>query len=423
VKVFIVKYGEDLPLPGHSIRHQRTTLINNVLNQRGHETVWWSSSFRHHTKSFYVHADTSFKINPLSELRLLHAPGYDKHLSLTRLWNHGLIAKKLKRDFEALRHNPPDLLFVSYPAIETSYVSAQYAKIWNIPLVLDARDMWPDTFLEPVPLSLRLPFRIALEPYFAMGRYAFKGASAVFGITEEFVDWGIKKANRVRGPFDRSYPLAYEDRKISEFERQAAQIFCDTILKTKVPVRLRALFAGSFSRHFDFDPILKAAAANPACQFILCGNGDTLNKTLRDASGLHNVIFPGWIDFPKLRMLQESSHVGLAPYKNTPSFSKSLPNKIVEYMAKGLVVASSLKGYAEDIIAKERLGFTYDIEKAESLSDRLKNLQPESSEFQLQRHKNLEYFEKHFKAETVYQDLVITLETIVSGQRTFEIVA
>ncbi len=423
MKVYIVKYGEDLPLPGHSIRNQRTTLVNKILNDRGHETIWWSSSFHHHTKSFYVEKDTSFQINPLSELRLLHAPGYKKHLSFARLWNHGMIAKKLRRDFEALKNDPPDVLYVSYPAIETAFVSAQYAKLWNIPLVLDARDMWPDTFLEPAPRALRPLVRLLFEPYFAMSRSAFSKASSILGITEEFVEWGLEKAGRPREPFDRSFALAYEDRNISESERKNAEKYCADILKSKSPVRLRALFAGSFSRHFDFKPILRAAAADPSCQFVLCGHGDTLEQTRTEAAGLPNIIFPGWIDFPKLRVLQELSQIGLAPYKNTPSFLKSLPNKMVEYMAGGLVIASSLSGHSEKIISENDLGFAYDFKVPDSLAAQLKMIQTDSPAFKRQSDKNREYFQRHFQAESVYQELVNTLEKVASDHRTFKIVA
>ena len=41
----------------------------------------------------------------------------------------------------------PDLIYVSFPPIETSLAAVVYAKINKIKIIIDVRDLWPEIFL------------------------------------------------------------------------------------------------------------------------------------------------------------------------------------------------------------------------------------------------------------------------------------
>ena len=50
----------------------------------------------------------------------------------------------------------PDIILTSIPSIELSKVAVKYANKFNIPIVLDIRDLWPDVFFEILPKSTQL---------------------------------------------------------------------------------------------------------------------------------------------------------------------------------------------------------------------------------------------------------------------------
>ena len=51
-------------------------------------------------------------------------------------------------------------------------------------------------------------------------------------------------------------------------------------------------------------------------------------------------------------------HLGFVPYKPRFDFSRSLPNKFVEYLCHSLPIISSLDGCVEDELIKNKIGFS-----------------------------------------------------------------
>ena len=125
----------------------------------------------------------------------------------------------------------------------------------------------------------------------------------------------------------------------------------------------RLYFVGSFSSAFDFRPVQLAAqaamAGNDNLQFVLCGDGAQIDPVKAMMRDLDNVIFPGWIDRPKIESLASRSIASLAPYRNTPDFILSIPNKVVDSLALGLPILSPLRGEVARLIEQERVGLRY----------------------------------------------------------------
>ena len=69
--------------------------------------------------------------------------------------------------------------------------------------------MWPDIFIDKSPYYLRFISKIFLRILFNKTKYIFKHATAITGMTNEFIDWGLKKANRERTNIDIAFPFGY----------------------------------------------------------------------------------------------------------------------------------------------------------------------------------------------------------------------
>jgi len=416
MRIWLVTVGEPLPLGNHAERLLRTGALANVLAARGHHVVWWSSTVDHNRKVHRFDADTTVQLRDHVKLRLLHSVLYRRNISIARLLNHRGVARKFAAQAED--ESRPDVILCSLPTIELSVEVVQYGRAHGVPAILDLRDMWPDILVGIAPRWARRGARLLLSPMFRDIRRACAGATALVGITPQFVDWGIGYAGRARTPLDRDFPLAYTERSPS----------ADAIVEAEhhweqLGVRREdfvACFFGTIRPQIETSTIIRAArilarTSTKRFRFVLCGDGEDLERMRREAADCPSVLFPGWVDSAKIWTLMRRSTVGLAPYRSTPDFVASIPNKPIEYFSAGLPVISSLGGVLADLLAKHDCGVTYANESAEELARTLDGLTPADLARKSQNARRL--FSSSFVGEKVYCAMADYLEEVAHVQR------
>jgi glycosyltransferase involved in cell wall biosynthesis len=351
---------------------------------------------------------------------LLHPRiGYSGHVSFARILNHYLVADRFHRF--ACNESVPDIILCSLPTLELSVEATAYGRKNSVPVVIDARDMWPDIFLEPVPVLLRPLAKVALQPFRAMARRACSGASAVIGITPRFVEWGLMYAGRERAALDRDFPLAYPEPRLPAADLSSA-------IRRWVSMGVRkdrfvACFFGMLgARHLlEIEPVIEAARILKGHErdflFVLCGTGDQLDCYKHLAKDCPNVLFPGWLGAADIWALMQLASVGLAPYASSPSFVISVPNKAIEYFCGGLPVVSSLKGTLAELLAAHRCGATYENGNAQELAALLVDLRAHPVRLAEMSQNARSLHESRYKAETVYQNMVDHLIQVCQSAR------
>ena len=60
--------------------------------------------------------------------------------------------------------------------------------------------------------------------------------------------------------------------------------------------------------------------------------------------GIDNVIFPGWIDPPKIEYLFQCCSGSIMPYRNIENFKLNITNKVSDSLAYGLPIVTTLEG-------------------------------------------------------------------------------
>jgi len=411
--IWILQTGEPLHSDKGNPRPMRAMNLSNKLVERGHRVVLWTSAFHHQTKSHRSRIYKEIKISENLEIRLIPSSGYKSNISLSRLYDHCVLAWNLSKALKACDKGP-DVAFVGYPPIEVAYIMGAWLKKNQIPFLVDIKDQWPSVLVEGFPRSLKFFARLILTPYYFMGKKSMHDASGICAHTSGFLNWSLTFSKRERSNNDFVAPLTTPNDKIEYELMNRAQHWWSSqgVAKTSM---LRVIFVGSFSsRVFDFDAIFSAASAlmaqNINCEFILCGDGDR-NRELRSIAQDHeNVRIIGWIDRPKIRALALISNVSIAPYISTENFTPSIPNKIVDSLMFGLPILSSLTGAVATLISENNIGCTYrdslelgacirslavDSELQERMSDNAKNL-----------------YESKFEFNQVYDGLVEHLENL-----------
>ena len=125
--VWILQTGEPLHTDGGNPRPMRAMNLANALISSGHKVVIWSSSFSHQEKKHRVNKSENVILNEQLEIRFTHSPGYKRNIGFGRLYDHLILAKNLHRLLK-IEQTYPDVAFIGFPPIETSFVMSHWLK-------------------------------------------------------------------------------------------------------------------------------------------------------------------------------------------------------------------------------------------------------------------------------------------------------
>lgn len=402
--VWLVTIGEPLPRDGCQERLLRTGILADHLSREGHQVSWWTSAFDHVRKKQRSAGDERIAIAAGYNLWLLHANRYSRNVSLRRIINHRSIARKFRK--LAPREPRPDVILCSWPTVELCVEAVRLGNIWGVPVVLDIRDMWPDAILDLAPRVLRPAARIAMRSAYQDARYAASHATAITGITDKIVDWGLRFAGRSRSEWDRAFAMGYQIQTAASERDEEALEFWRTRGISGSKSAFIVCFFGTIGRHFEFETVFRAARrleqTSRGIKFVLCGDGPHLSRWRQSAAACPNIILPGWVDAAKIRSLMRLSSAGLAPYVSSWDFAISIPNKPVEYLSAGLPVVSSLQGELAELLAINECGLTYRNGSADDLVRVLADCYDHPTKLAKMAENAARLYQSRFVAETIY---------------------
>lgn len=377
MRVWLLTVGEPLPIDSDHPRLHRCGLLAENLVKRGIEVVWWTSGYDHSAKSTRFAQSTPIEVNDRLKIWCLRSRPYRRNVSIARILANRDIAAEFRS--KAPHEGQPDVLFASYPILELAEAGGDYARSRSIPAAVDVRDLWPDIWPTILPRPLQPAAHVALAPFYAQSRRVLRLFPSICGITEPMVDWGLQRANRIRSPWDRSFPLAYPRTLYAAAALEDARRFWSLRLASMPTAALTLCYFGTMSKRTRLDVVVDAIRLLPEkaraqTRVILCGTGENLDSLVKQAANLPQIFFPGWVNGPKIQILAELSNAGLLPYPSEPDFERSIPNKAIEYLAYGLPVLASLKGPVLNLISEEACGKTYRETDAVTLATTLLDL-------------------------------------------------
>jgi len=409
VRVWFIEIGEPLPVE-EGKRLLRYGRFTDWLARRGHEVVWWACDFSHAEKT-HVTLPGEHLLQSGVRLRVAHGPGYSHNMSLRRIWHHRAVSRRIgeQLDEAARRGQLPDAIICPIPTVENAAMIEKFAAKWRVPYMLDIRDEWPTELVRAAPRGLRSLARIALTLQFRSARRAAKHAFGILGVTQRQLEYGLALAGRAFNAgqdavFYHGYtpvPCAPSGRAEANAWWRAQGLHPDAKVIS---------FAGTLGVSFDFGPVFAAARTlhekgRRDVQFVIAGDGDARQRLIEDAGPLagKTVLFPGWIDQPRIDALLMLSTAALAPY--IPATSMSLPNKFFEYMAYGLPVLSSCSGESEALVRGHELGIQYDPEDDMGFATALSRVIDDSAARAKMSKNARALFEGRFRDERLYEEM------------------
>ena len=413
MRVWLINTSEMTPADDGAPRLRRTGLLAEALVEAGHEVLWWNATFQHSMKRQRFHGDTSIRVDDGYRIRFLRAPGYRRNISLARVWNHCLTAWKFRKCASA--EQTPSLVVCSFPTIELSDAAVSFGRSYGVPVLLDIRDMWPDIFVQLVPRWCRQPVRLALSHLYRQARRACARADAISGHTSAFVDWALQLGQRPKTELDRDFPFGYRSRPASEDDIAKGKRIWECRGVTNAPQRPIICFFGAVGRQFDWKTLLAAARElerRTNVLFVICGVGDCLDTCRQLATGISNVLLPGFVSQAEIWGLMELSSLALAPYVQRADFEASIPNKAIEYLAGGLPILTSLRrGELPELLRAHGCGASYGTD-GNLLACIILGLLNNRDCLQEMGQNARRLFESRFTAEEVYREMVRHLEVV-----------
>lgn len=409
MNVWLVCLGEPLIIDKNTPRLLRMSILADVLTKNGHSVLYWCSTFNHHQKEQRFDIDMYVKLSDQYSINLLKGIPYTKNFSFKRYYSN---LKFAFRFFKKAKQMPekPDIILCSLPTLELCVAATKLGNCWNIPVILDARDMWPDVFEEFLPKYIRYLKGVIFYPFRLQLRWACRKATALSGISDPYVDWEISNSNRTRNEMDKSFPHGYEEKFLSKNDYNLQLIrWSEKGIVSNKGTFIICMFSAFGLHALELDIVFKAAeyfiAKGMAVQFVLCGDGPTLNNYKLKSQHLSNVIYPGWVNSNEIWSLMKMSSMGIVPYKNLDNYILNIPNKPIEYMSAGLPIICSVKGLIKQLIDKYHIGVLYDNDNVNSLIEQIENLYNNPEELMKMRKNAYLLFKEKFDSNIVYQDM------------------
>ncbi len=415
MRIWLTTVGEPLPVGAAADRLWRTGLLAEILAERGHEVLWWTSTVDHIRKKLFVKGEPRIHSRTGASIQFLEGRLYRRNVSISRLLNHIEIGRRFR---ELSRGEPrPDVILCSFPTIELSRECVQYARAAGVPVILDVRDLWPEIFLDLLPEFARGVGKIALRGIIQDATWALSSCDHLFAVSDRYLEWGLERAGRTRGAGDVVYPLAYRttDWSIADEVSLTKRLrICG--VAPQVPL---ATFAGTFGRTYDLGTVIDAARliaqrGRLSVQFVLCGAGERERLWRAAAAEVPGVAFPGWLPAGELACLLSRSAIGLASY--TTRAPQGIPNKVIEYLSAGIPVLCSLRGEARNLLESEGCGVFYEPNRAETLAAQVENLLAELDRRAAMGAAARDLFDRRFAAHRVYGAMASHLEVLAMNQ-------
>ena len=256
-RFWVVAVGEPLPTDPNEPRLLRAGILARLLAEAGHEVTWWTSNVDHTHKRRRYPNEAEIELGTNLRLILLDGVLYQSNVSLAQIRNHRQVAAAFARRSEL--EPKPDVILCSFPTIELAREAALYGRRHNVSVALDVRDLWPDALVELAPTPLRSLAKLLLQPMRRDVRRAFRMATTVIGITDEYRDWGLEQAGRLASDCDRSFPLGYRSEAPQHAEQQRAEQFWNELRVGTERETFIIAFFGTIGRQFDLAPVIEAA--------------------------------------------------------------------------------------------------------------------------------------------------------------------
>jgi glycosyltransferase involved in cell wall biosynthesis len=401
MNILVVNHYVGTPVDGIGDRHY---MFAKELIKRGHDVTIISSSFDHGTRT-ETHLNEGEKWKRQVEEGVpfvwVRTPPYTGN-GLDRAWNMLCFGLRINRWAERFRLERPDVVVGSSPHLFAASGAQRLARRYNVPFVLEIRDLWPETLIELGNFSPRNPGIRVLE---RIERRLYRSADHIMcllpGGAEHICEKGGQKGKITWIPNGidlKVVPTPYPR---------------DDSLKFVVMYAGAHGLANGLDSILDTASILKQQGWSERVVFRFVGDGPHKARLAERActEGLDMVQFEPYVPRREIYSLLQEADAFVITLRDANLFSRYgvSPNKLFDYLASARPVIFAIDSL-NNPVAESGGGITVPPEDPESMAQAIIRLANMSSQARWEMGlKGRRYVEQEYD----YAKLADRIETVL----------
>lgn len=304
-------------------------LADMLSSDKKNEVEIVTSNFMHGPKK---HAENikqpiHFKITAINE------PGYSQNICMKRFVSHHKLAKNIKRYLEQRRK--PDCIYCAIPSLVVANIAADYCKKYNIRLIIDIQDLWPEAF--KMVCNVPIISDLILVPMKFQANKIYRSADTIIAVSQTYVD----RALQVNHKCKKSYPV-FLGTKLSSFDQYAIQNIKELEENSN---EIKIVYCGSLSASYDLKCVIDALyilinQGYSNLKFIIMGDGkrkSEFEEYAKEKGVFFN--FTGMLPYPEMVAKLCTCDIAVNPIKK--GSAGSIINKVGDYAMAGLPVVNT----------------------------------------------------------------------------------
>ncbi len=310
-----------------------------------------TTNFSHRTKKHRKVSQT--QIGDLGyKLTMLHEPGYEKNVSIKRLYSHYVMGRSLKKYLN--ERSKPDLIYCAIPSLDVAAIAAKYAKDNQIRFIIDTQDLWPEAF--KMVFNVPVLSDVLFYPMLKRANAVYSAADEIIAVSQTYVDRAISVNKNVE-----KGASVYLGTDLSLFDYLAKEN--EFIEKPENEIWIA--YIGTLGHSYDLPSVIDAMRIlndKGVFNIKLIAMGDGPLRTKFEEYAVDNnvhVAFTGRLDYGKMVGILTMCDIAVNPIR--AGSAGSIINKVGDYAAAGLPVINTQQCQEyRDLLDKYEAGINCD---------------------------------------------------------------
>ncbi len=302
----------------------------------------------------------------------------------------------------------PDVVIATSPPLLVGVAGAALALYWRRPLVLEVRDLWPDSISAVGVVPGGHP---AIRGLHVLERALYRRAKRVTVVSRAFEpvlkERGVTASNIIYAPNGVDTDLFH----VNGAKDEGQERWQDKFL---------VCFAGTVGMAHGIGTVLETARKlreHKDILFLIVGEGAERKslETKAQRDGLDNVEFLGRLPRHRIPPLLRRADAALVMLRADPVFETVLPSKLFEAMGCGTPVLLGVDGEARRLIESAQAGVFFEPGDADALARSVLKLRESPDKRRRLGARGSRYVMEHFNRRTLALDYLRDISNMIDN--------
>lgn len=298
-------------------------------------------------------------------------------------------------------------IIVTSPPLLVGIPGLLLSKWKRIPLVLEIRDLWPESAIEMGVLKIKWLIWLA----YGFEKYLYRKAQLINVLTPAFREWLIR-GKRV----DRSKIIAIPNAADFRLSEQALRSACMSGLRVRLGLegKFVIIYVGAHGLANDLIQLVEAATLlrDTDAHFLLIGDGMQKKVLMEEAHSrsLANITFLAPVSKAQIFEYILMADVGAAVLKKADIFKTVYSNKTFDYFSCKKPVLMLIDGASRDLVEQAEAGMFAEPGNPVDLAEKVKIYMRDRELLSRHGENGYRFVHMHFDREKLAKDFLKCIE-------------